>query len=190
MAFLNLKVFFGSFLNLKKGNNMENINLTPEEEKRYEELCGYAFNFARNNEVSELEKMINSGLSPNLKNHKGDSLIMLAAYNGSLETTKMLIQKGARVDERNDRGQTPLAGVCFKGNFEMVKLLVENGADIDANNGMGLTPYSFAIMFNRVEIAEYLLSKSQKRGILKIVSAKILRLFTKKTGTTKSPSVA
>ncbi|ARR00639.1 MULTISPECIES: ankyrin repeat domain-containing protein [Campylobacter] len=153
--------------------------ITPEEEKRYEELCGYAFNFARNNETNELEKMIDAGLSPNLKNHKGDSLLMLAAYNGSLETTKMLIQKGARVDERNDRGQTPLAGVCFKGNLEMTKLLVENGADIDANNGMGLTPYSFAVMFNRQEIAKYLLSKSKKRGFLKIISLKFLNLIAK-----------
>ncbi|RAZ57190.1 ankyrin repeat domain-containing protein [Campylobacter hyointestinalis] len=155
--------------------------ITLEEEKRYEELCGYAFDFARHNECSELEKMINAGLNPNLKNHKGDSLLMLAAYNGSFETTKMLIQKGARVDERNDRGQTPLAGVCFKGNLEMTKLLVENGADIDANNGMGLTPYSFAIMFGRSKIASYLLSKSKKRSILKIISAKFIKLFSKKS---------
>ncbi|TWO15411.1 ankyrin repeat domain-containing protein [Campylobacter lanienae] len=156
--------------------------ITPEEEKRYEELCGYAFDFARHNECNELEKMINAGLNPNLKNHKGDSLLMLAAYNGSFETTKMLIQKGARVDERNDRGQTPLAGVCFKGNLEIAKLLVENGADIDANNGMGLTPYSFAVMFNRADIAKYLLSKSKKRGFLKIISLKLLELIYKFKG--------
>ncbi|AII14575.1 ankyrin domain protein [Campylobacter iguaniorum] len=155
-------------------------NITQEEEKRYEELCGYAFNFARSNQTNDLEMMINAGLSPNLQNHKGDSLLMLAAYNGSYETTKMLISKGARVDDRNDRGQTPLAGVCFKGNLEMVKLLVESGADIDANNGMGLTPYSFAVMFGKTEIAQYLLIKSKKRSILKIISAKILRLFAKK----------
>jgi ankyrin repeat protein len=106
---------------------------------------------------------------------------MLASYNGSYETTKMLLEHGANVDERNDRGQTPLAGVCFKGNLEIVKLLVEAGADIDANNGMGLTPYSFAIMFNRAEIAKYLLSKSKKRGIFKIISAKILGIFSKKS---------
>ena len=153
--------------------------ITPEEEKRYEELCGYAFNFARNNDFIQLGLMLDAGLSVNLKNHKGDSLLMLSSYNGSYETTKMLLERGARVDERNDRGQTPLAGVCFKGNLEIVKLLVEAGADIDANNGMGLTPYSFAVMFNRAQIAAYLLSKSKKRGILKIISAKILGLVAK-----------
>lgn len=155
-------------------------NFTQEEEKRYEELCGYAFNFARNDEVHELEKMIDAGLNVNLKNHKGDSLLMLAAYNGSFGVTQMLIQKGARIDEKNDRGQTPLAGVCFKGNLDMAKLLVENGANIDENNGMGLTPYSFAVMFNRTDIVKYLLENSKKRTILKILSAKILSLFSNK----------
>ena len=37
--------------------------ITPEEEKRYEELCGYAFDFARNNEYNELEKMINEAIT-------------------------------------------------------------------------------------------------------------------------------
>ena len=79
--------------------------ITQEEEKRYEELCGYAFNFARNNEFAQLELMLNAGLNVNLKNHKGDSLLMLASYNGSYETTKMLLERGANVDERNDRGR-------------------------------------------------------------------------------------
>lgn len=154
-----------------------NEQITKEEEKRYEELCQMAFNMARSDECEELEKMINAGLPINLKNHKGNSLLMLASYNGAFKTTQMLLNHGANADERNDRGQTPLAGVCFKGDFPMVKLLVENGADIDANNGMGLTPYSFAIMFKRNDIAQFLLEKSKNKTILKRLSAKILSLF-------------
>lgn len=151
--------------------------ITKEEEKRYEELCQMAFNMARSDECEELEKMINAGLPVNLKNHKGNSLLMLASYNGAFKTTQMLLNHGANADERNDRGQTPLAGVCFKGDFEMVKLLVENGADIDANNGMGLTPYSFAVMFKHSDIAQFLLEKSKKKTLLKRLSAKVLSLF-------------
>ena len=151
--------------------------ITKEEEKRYEELCQMAFNMARSDECEELEKMINAGLPINLKNHKGNSLLMLASYNGAFKTTQMLLNHGANADERNDRGQTPLAGVCFKGDFNMVKLLVENGADIDANNGMGLTPYSFAVMFKRSDIAQFLLEKSKNKTILNRLSAKILSLF-------------
>lgn len=130
-------------------------NLTQEEEKRYEELCAMAFNFARNDECENLKTMIEAGLSANLKNHKGDSLLMLASYHNALATAKMLLKYGARVDEKNDRGQTPLAGVCFKGYFDMAKLLVEHGANINENNGLGMTPFSFALMFARADIAQY-----------------------------------
>lgn len=153
--------------------------ITKEEEQRYEELCQMAFDMARNDECQSLEKMISAGLPVNLKNHKGNSLLMLSSYNGAFKTTQMLLNHGASVDERNDRGQTPLAGVCFKGDFPMVKLLVENGADIDANNGMGLTPYSFALMFKRSDIAQYLLEKTTNKSLFKRISAKILKLFSK-----------
>lgn len=58
---------------------------------------------------------------------------------------------------KNDRGQTPLAGVCFKGYLPMCELLVKYGANIDENNGLGMTPYTFAIMFGRKDVAEFLL---------------------------------
>ena len=153
------------------------MEITAEEEKRYEELCNIAFNFARNDEWEDLQEMIKHGLPINLKNHKGNTLLMLAAYNGSFNSAKMLLEHGADVDERNDRGQTPLAGVCFKGDLPMVKLLVENGADIDANNGLGLTPYSFAVMFKRSDIAQYLLEKTKNKTFLKRITAKILSFF-------------
>ncbi|MCI5968279.1 ankyrin repeat domain-containing protein [Helicobacter sp.] len=152
------------------------MSLTQEEEKRFEELGKMAFNFARNNQCDDLEVMIKAGLNVNLKTHKGDSLLMLAAYHNALETAQMLLENGARVDEKNDRGQTPLAGVCFKGYLPMCKLLVENGANIDENNGLGMTPYSFAIMFRRKEIAEFLLQHS-KKSLFKRGALKVLKLF-------------
>ncbi len=159
---------------------MENFALTPEEEKRLEELSTMAFDFARKNECLHLQTMIEAGLSANLKNHKGDSLLMLAAYHNALDCAQMLLQHGAKVDEKNDRGQTPLAGVCFKGHLEMAKLLVEHGANPDANNGLGMTPFTFALMFGRKEIATYLAEHS-KKGFLKKIFAKIFKFFGKKS---------
>ncbi|MCH5336109.1 MAG: ankyrin repeat domain-containing protein [Campylobacter sp.] len=153
--------------------------LTLEEEKRFAELCNMAFDFARNDECENLRIMIDAGLSVNLKTHRGDTLLMLAAYNNSLQTAAMLLEKGARVDEKNQRGQTPLAGVCFKGYLKMCELLVKHGANIDENNGLGMTPYTFAIMFGHKEIAEFLLSCS-KKSFLKRISLKILGIFKSK----------
>ncbi|MCZ6111310.1 ankyrin repeat domain-containing protein [Campylobacter ureolyticus] len=165
--------------NLDESPKYATQEISQEEKARFNELCQMAFDFARNNEFETLSKMIDAGLSPNLTNEKGDSLLMLASYNGSFETTKMLLEKGAEVDKKNDRGQTPLAGVAFKGNLEIVKLLVENGANIDENNGLGMTPYSFAVMFGRSEVTSYLASKSKNKSLFKKLSVKILNLFRK-----------
>lgn len=150
------------------------MQVSPEEEKRYEELQVLALDLARAGKTLELKQMIEAGLSANLCDHKGQSLLMLASYNNQLETTKMLIELGAEVDLKNDRGQTPLAGVCFKGHFDLVKLLVENKADVNSDNGMGMTPISFARMFGHHEIVEYLLSKNAKKPGL---GSKIMSIF-------------
>lgn len=151
---------------LSQNNVGQNLapNLTKDEEKRYEELCAMAFDFARNDACENLEIMLNAGLSENLKNHKGDSLLMLASYHNSLATAQMLLKRGARVDEKNDRGQTPLAGVCFKGYFEMAKFLVESGANIRENNGLGMTPFAYALMFGRKDIAKFFLEYESTAG--------------------------
>ncbi|CZE50144.1 ankyrin repeat-containing protein [Campylobacter geochelonis] len=155
-------------------------DISNDELKRYEELCRMAFDFARNDEVSELSAMLEHGLNVNLQNQKGDSLLMLATYNGSFECAKLLVKFGAMVDLKNDRGQTPLAGVCFKGNMQMVKLLVESGANIDENNGLGATPYTFAVMFGHKAIAKYLLENSKKKSLMKRISVGILSFFRRK----------
>ncbi len=87
--------------------------VTEAEERRYAELQQMAFDFARNGETKSLMEMINHGLPVNLADDKGNSLLMLASYNGNLETTRELIQTGADANRRNDRGQTPLGGAAF-----------------------------------------------------------------------------
>ncbi len=130
--------------------------------ERYEELQRHAIDFARNGDTYTLWCMIDAGLPVNLSDNKGQSLLMIATYNGNLDTAQMLLTVGAEVDRRNDRGQTPLGGVAFKGNLEAVKLLLEHGADINADNGNGMTPLSYAKMFGRREVAEYLQSCGAK----------------------------
>ena len=140
-----------------------------------------ALDFARRDDVEELEKMIKAGLSVNLKSAKGDTLLMLASYNNALKTVNTLLSNGARVDERNDRGQTPLAGAAFKGHLEVVKALVNAGADVEATSGLGMTPYAFAVMFGRSETAKFLLSKRKKQGLLQKLAVKFLGILAKKS---------
>ena len=132
------------------------MEATEQELKRYEELQIVALDFARQGMTEDLRMMLGSGMPVNLCDHKGNSLLMLASYNGNLETTELLVLFGADVDKKNDRGQTPLAGVCFKGYLDIVRVLVKAGANIYENNGMGTTPIMFASMFGNYEIVKYL----------------------------------
>lgn len=122
---------------------------SPAEERRYAELQRIALDAARVGDGATLLPMLSAGLPPNLKDLKGNSLLMLAAYHGHADLAHQLLEAGARVDEPNDRGQTPLGGVAFKGYTDVAEVLIRAGADLEANNGAGMTPLMFAAMFGR-----------------------------------------
>lgn len=93
------------------------------------EFARKLFQFAREGEAAQLAAYIEAGVSPDLTNERGDTLLMLAAYNGHADTVRALLERGAEVDRLNDRGQSPLAGAVFKGYGEVVRVLFEAGAD-------------------------------------------------------------
>ena len=157
------------------------MEVSQEELKRYEELQILALDFARVGKTQDLKAMLEAGMSVNLTDHKGNTLLMLASYNGNFETTKMLLEYKAEVDKKNDRGQTPLAGVCFKGYIDIVKVLVKAGANIYENNGMGTTPIMFASMFGNSEIVKFL--DEQNSGFkskIYLGFSKFISIFKKK----------
>ncbi|EJD02236.1 ankyrin [Fomitiporia mediterranea MF3/22] len=93
------------------------------------DFAGKVFNLARSGGDELLSAYLDAGLPPNLTNEKGNTLIMLAAYNGHASTVRVLHIKGADPNRLNDRGQSPLAGAIFKNEEEVVRTLAELGAD-------------------------------------------------------------
>ena len=92
------------------------------------ELATRLFDMARNGDEALIEYLDN-GVSPDLANQDGNSLLMLAAYAGHTAIVRGLLERGADVDKQNNRGQTPLAGAVFKKYDEVVDVLVDAGAD-------------------------------------------------------------
>ncbi len=129
---------------------------TESEEQAYREFQRLAFEHARHGETHALAGMLRQGLPINLRDTRGNSLLLLACYHGHLETAQMLLKAGAEVDLRNTRGQTPLGGVAFKGYLKLTELLLWHGADIHADNGGGITPVMLASMFGRAEVVSLL----------------------------------
>lgn len=106
---------------------------------------------AREGDGATLRKYLDAGVPATLTNAAGDSLVMLAAYNGHASVVADLLVRGADAGAANDRGQTPLAGAVFKGYADVVRTLLDSGADPDAG-----TPSARAAaeMFGRSDMLE------------------------------------
>lgn len=115
------------------------------------------FQYARTGEAGELATLLGQGLPPNLRNERGDSLLMLACYHGHAHAARVLLDAGADPEILNDAGQTPLAAAAFKGDAACASLLLERGARVDNAGPNGKTALMIAAMFNRVDIARLLL---------------------------------
>ena len=95
------------------------------------ELAGRVFDLAREGATDELAQYLDAGVPANLTNAKGDTLLVLAAYQGRADTVAMLLAHGADHARVNDRGQTALAAAVFKQSADTVRALLDGGADPD-----------------------------------------------------------
>ncbi|WP_029149968.1 ankyrin repeat domain-containing protein [Microbacterium indicum] len=95
------------------------------------EFANRLFDLARAGDESLLA-YLDQGVDADLTDAKGDTLLMLAAYNGHAALVAGLLAAGADPNRLNDRGQSPVAGAVFKGAEDVVAALVAAGADLDA----------------------------------------------------------
>ena len=114
------------------------------------DLATKLFDLARTGATTSLTPYLTAGIPPNLTNHNGDTLLMLAAYHGHLPTVRLLLSHGADPDVLNARGQSIIAGAVFKGEEEVVRCLMEEGK---ADLGLGQpSAREAAVMFRRVGV--------------------------------------
>ncbi|MFI5803869.1 ankyrin repeat domain-containing protein [Streptomyces sp. NPDC051561] len=115
------------------------------------ELATKIFDLARQGGTADLAAYIDAGVSPDLTNEQGQTLVMLAAYHGHAASVEALLARGADANRANDRGQTPLAGAVFKGEDEVVAALLAGGADPAAGTPSAVDT---ARMFDKKELLE------------------------------------
>ncbi len=128
-------------------------------EEEAAEFAEQVFDVARKGDAAMLAALLSKGLPANLRNHKGDTLLMLASYHGHADAVRVLLEYQADPEIRNANGQSPIAGAAFKGDLAMVKLLIEGGAQVEGASADGRTALMMAAMFNRTAIVEYLLGQ-------------------------------
>lgn len=133
------------------------VNDLPPETLAFAERM---FEAARSGDGELLLPAIEAGLPVNMMNHKGNTLLMLAAYAGHASLTKELLQRGADPDRLNDLGQSIVAGAVFKAHDDVVKALVEKNADPRIGTP---TAIQTALMFGRNDILDILGATEEDR---------------------------
>lgn len=92
-----------------------------------------------------------------LTDHKGDPLLMLAAYHGHADAVRVLVRHGADPEARNPAGLSALEGAAFKGDLSVMEALVLAGAALDEPGPDGRTPLAWAASFGREGAVRWLL---------------------------------
>lgn len=95
------------------------------------DFAAQVFALARDGGTEQLAAYVDAGLSPDLTNGKGDTLLVLAAYHVHEDTVRALLYRGADHARVNDRGQTALGSAVFRRADGIVQALLDAGADPD-----------------------------------------------------------
>lgn len=111
------------------------------------------------NNAAQVKKLIAEGINVSEMDSGGDSPLIMAAYSGYTDITRLLLEAGADVGAL-DPGMkaTALHAASYAGRTEAAKLLVQHGIDIDKQGpNNGYTALHDAIWQNNVDVARVLI---------------------------------
>ncbi|MFA5969439.1 MAG: ankyrin repeat domain-containing protein [Sphingomonas sp.] len=127
----------------------------PTAERR-QELLFEAARLGRTDLVGDLVKL---GADANAYDARGYTPLILAAYDGHIDTVDALIRAGADACKPDrSQGNTAQMGVAFKGEDAIADRLLKAGCDVNARNKAGQTALMMAALFGRAQQLRSLLA--------------------------------
>ena len=108
------------------------------------------------------EFLIDAGVDPKQKDINGDTALHQACRHSLLEVVRLLLDKGLDVEAPGHWNMRPLqsAASTLTGDPKpVVNLLLQRGANIDSHGYRGQTALHECALYNRYEMAEYLLNR-------------------------------
>eukprot|EP00615_Pteridomonas_danica_P008560 CAMPEP_0114340852 /NCGR_PEP_ID=MMETSP0101-20121206/8643_1 /TAXON_ID=38822 ORGANISM="Pteridomonas danica, Strain PT" /NCGR_SAMPLE_ID=MMETSP0101 /ASSEMBLY_ACC=CAM_ASM_000211 /LENGTH=381 /DNA_ID=CAMNT_0001474233 /DNA_START=154 /DNA_END=1296 /DNA_ORIENTATION=+ len=117
---------------------------------------------ASNNNVEELSRLENEGLSLSLADPVGHcSPLYSACWYGCLEAASFILnsEEGSlSINTPTVHGATPAYAASLRGNINILKLLHNEGADLTTPDENGVTPLRASMWFRHSECFDFLLS--------------------------------
>ena len=101
------------------------------------------------------------GIQIDIRNHAGETPLMMAALKAEVDAATALVVHGAAVQKD---GWSPLHYAATGGNVAIVKLLLSKGAALEARSPNGSTPLMMAARYGNEEAVDALLSAGADRA--------------------------
>jgi ankyrin repeat protein len=118
------------------------VNTTLAQKTEGARVMDHISNFlaaAESGDTAKIVKSLNQGTEIDVTDEHGQTALMLAAYEGHVDTVRLLLQHGASPDLQNRLGGTALILASFNGHLEVVTELLKAGADVNAKSKNGYT---------------------------------------------------
>ena len=105
-----------------------------------------------------LQKMLDMGADPNIKDSNGWSALHYACQFGDIESVKILIKANADIDSYSNNKRLPLHFAANMNYPDIVKFLLENKSNADYKDDQGCTPMHLAAKQGNTKCIEHLLA--------------------------------
>jgi len=101
------------------------------------------------------------GIQIDVRNHAGETPLMMAALKAEVDAASALVAHGAAVQKE---GWSPLHYAATGGSAAIVKLLLAKGAPLEARSPNGSTPLMMAARYGNEEAVDALLAAGADRS--------------------------
>lgn len=101
---------------------------------------------------------LEGGVGTEIRNERGWTALMLAAFSGQSAVVELLLKHGADVYSSDLGGNSALHWAAFSGHVDSAKLLLDRHADVDARSNFGWTPLLQATARRHLEVVMLLIN--------------------------------
>lgn len=124
------------------------------------------FDYAREGNLAGVKELVKNVADINaFESYDGETVLMIATYNGHLEIVKFLIENGADINITMEDDSGTISALILasrEGYTEIVKYLLKNGADVNIQNEYEETALSRAKLNRNEKIVKLLIKAGAK----------------------------